>query len=363
MIKQTNPNAARPTLVALACVLSTASGAAVAAPLAGLGADLEGLTVSGLSSGGYMATQFQVAHSALVRGAGVFASGPYDCAEGDLERALSHCMAPDGVNLPPSPEETLARIRAYAEARQIDPVGNLGDDRVWVFSGGADRTVTRPVVEALVSFYREQVEDEALRYVTLPTAGHAMISVAAPGANACGSTASPYVNRCGEFDAAGEMLAHLTGALQPKVAAREAGLRSFDQASHTPLSPVDLSMAKQGMVYVPQACEAGGCRVHVVFHGCRQGTDAVGQDFVRGAGYNEWAEANRLIVLYPQVHARHGMAWGSWRWVYNPQGCWDWWGYSGKAYPTRDGGQIRAVHSMLQQLAEPVSGPAGTAGN
>ncbi|MBA4741968.1 MAG: poly(3-hydroxybutyrate) depolymerase [Azoarcus sp.] len=355
------PDAARPALVILACVFSTA--VAAAAPLAALDADLRGLTVSGLSSGGYMATQFQVAHSALVRGVGVFASGPYDCAEGDLERALSHCMAPAGANLPPSPEHTLARIRAHAEAKQVDPVEGLADDRVWVFSGGADRTVTRPVVDALVAFYREHVEDEALRYVTLPAAGHAMISVAAPGANACGSTASPFVNRCGEFDAAGEMLAHLIGALQPKVAAREASLRSFDQAPHTHVSPADLSMASQGMVYVPQTCEAGGCRVHVVFHGCRQGMDAVGRDFVQGAGYNEWAEANRLIVLYPQASARNGMAWGSWRWVYNPQGCWDWWGYSGKASPTRDGGQIRAVHSMLQKLAEPVAGPADAVGN
>lgn len=350
----------KPVLAVLACALSAMSAVAGAQPLAGLGADLEGLTVSGLSSGGYMATQFQVAHSSLVHGAGVFAAGPYDCAEGDLKRALTHCMAPDAEHSPPSPEHTLARIRGYAEAKQLDPVEGLKDDRVWVFSGGADRTVARPVVESLVDFYREQVGDEALRFVTLPAAGHGMISVAAPGANTCGTTASPYVNRCGDFDAAGEMLAHLIGPLQPKVAAREEGLRRFDQAPHTqPVSPSDLSMAFEGVAYVPQECEGGGCRVHVVFHGCAQGTDAVGRDFVRGSGYNEWAEANRLIVLYPQVSARHGLAWGSWRWVYNPHGCWDWWGYTGDAYATRDGRQIRAVHSMLQKLAEPVAGPAG----
>jgi poly(3-hydroxybutyrate) depolymerase len=40
------------------------------------------VTVSGISSGGYMAVQFQVAFSKLVKGAGILAAGPYDCAEG-----------------------------------------------------------------------------------------------------------------------------------------------------------------------------------------------------------------------------------------------------------------------------------------
>src|SRR5687768_7614087 len=45
-----------------------------------LGADLSRTTVSGLSSGAYMAGQFQVAYSKLVVGAGIVAGGPYGCA-------------------------------------------------------------------------------------------------------------------------------------------------------------------------------------------------------------------------------------------------------------------------------------------
>ena len=42
-------------------------------------------TVSGLSSGGFMAVQLHVAHSAtLVKGAGIVAGGPYYCAEGSI---------------------------------------------------------------------------------------------------------------------------------------------------------------------------------------------------------------------------------------------------------------------------------------
>lgn len=347
-------------VAALLFALTAGVCAADAEPLTGLNADLNGVSVSGVSSGGYMATQFQVAHSAMVVGAGIFAAGPYDCAEGSVRRALSNCMTPDNSNPVPDVERTLERIRRQVAAGRIDPAEGLSDDRVWVFSGGADHTVERVVVDSLVTLYRAHVADDALDFVTLPDAGHAMISVAAESANACPSTASPFINRCGEFDAAGEMLAHLVGPLESRTTAQAASLRRFDQAPHTrPRTPVDLSMADTAFVYVPRACEAGGCRVHVVFHGCRQGEDAIGLDFVTGAGYNEWAEANALIVLYPQIRARSGFAWGSWRWVYNPRGCWDWWGYTGNDYPTRDGKQIRAVHSMLQKLAEPVTGQPG----
>ena len=111
-------------------------------------------------------------------------------------------------------------------------------------------------------------------------------------------------------------------------------------------------MAEQGFVYVPSACRAGGCRVHVAFHGCRQGEDQIGRRFVEGAGYNPWAEANRLIVLYPQTIARNGWAAGSYRWVLNPKGCWDWWGYSSVDYATRNGPQMAAVHKMVDRLQE-----------
>jgi poly(3-hydroxybutyrate) depolymerase len=47
----------------------------------GLRLDRGAVTVSGLSSGGFFAHQFHVAHSALVAGAGIVAGGPYGCVE------------------------------------------------------------------------------------------------------------------------------------------------------------------------------------------------------------------------------------------------------------------------------------------
>ena len=52
--------------------------------------------VVGISSGGYMATQLQVAHSSRFAGAGVYSAGSYYCAEGSLAVALADCL-PDST--------------------------------------------------------------------------------------------------------------------------------------------------------------------------------------------------------------------------------------------------------------------------
>ena len=49
-------------------------------------------------------------------------------------------------------------------------------------------------------------------------------------------------------------------------------------------------------------CAAGEtCRLHIVLHGCKQGREVVGKDFARLTVDNRWAEANRIVVLYPQA--------------------------------------------------------------
>src|SRR5215207_1030531 len=85
-----------------------------------------------------------------------------------------------------------------------------------------------------------------------------------------------------------------------------------------------------GYLYVPAACENGApaavaCGLHVAFHGCLQYVDAIHDRFFRDAGYNAFADANHVVVLYPQAT--------SWRRLTdpsgltaNPDGCWDWWG-------------------------------------
>ena len=287
----------------------------------------------------------------LVRGAGVLAGGPFYCAAGSIWRALNNCLSPSARSPLPPLAQINSQIDALATAARIDPPKNLHDNRVWLLSGGQDHTVETPVMDALYAFYRERLPAEAIRYIKPAEAGHAMISTADPHANACASTAPPFINRCGDLDAAGELLKHLLGPLQAPSKILSGEIIAFDQRPFVTGLATDASLADQGYVYIPQICRSESCRVHVVFHGCQQSAAQVGRRFVEGAGYNAWADSNHLLVLYPQTVARYGLALGSRQWLFNPKGCWDWWGYSEKnEYHTRDGVQIKAVRAMVEQL-------------
>ena len=129
----------------LACIQLTISpllfcvAAHAADPLPAFNVDLLETSVSGLSSGAYMAGQFHVAYSGTVMGAGVIAGGPYDCAEGQLSVALNRCM--QTVLGMPNPTHLLSRAESREARGDIDPLTGLADDRVYVFSGTQDETV------------------------------------------------------------------------------------------------------------------------------------------------------------------------------------------------------------------------------
>ena len=51
-------------------------------------------SISGISSGAFMAVQFGTAWSSVIKGVGVVAGGPYDCDEADLSDALTGFTGP-----------------------------------------------------------------------------------------------------------------------------------------------------------------------------------------------------------------------------------------------------------------------------
>jgi hypothetical protein len=286
--------------------------------------------VSGISSGGYMAVQMHIAHSSRVKGVGALAAGPYYCAQGSLWSAYFNCMTPGAWTPLPSVNALQHQATLLAKSGQVDAPSNLASSRVWLFAGANDRTVLPEVVGELKAFY-ESFKAVPLLVADKP-AGHGMVTEDTGAA--CDATSPPYLNDC-DYDAAGALLQHLLGPLKPRGVA-EARLLEFEQK---PYGGAAIGMAESGYAYVPKACKDGGCRVHVAFHGCRQGAG----DFAKGAGYNRWAETNRLVVLYPQARASF--------WPYNPRGCWDWWGYTGPHYHTKQAPQMRAVLGMVEQLS------------
>ena len=127
-------------------------------------------------------------------------------------------------------------------------------------------------------------------------------------------------------------------------------LIAFDQREFTlPASPASYSLAETGYVYLPASCAAlESCRVHIALHGCKQNHDAIEDRYVRHAGYNEWADTNHLIVLFPQTIAGDPLT--NFGTPLNPYGCWDWWGYTDFNYAVKAGKQIAAIKSMLDRL-------------
>lgn len=315
-----------------------------AEPLPALHADVRELTVSGVSSGGYMAVQLHVAHSSRIRGVAALAAGPYYCAQGSLWTAYFNCMSPAAWAPVPALETLTRQALTLESSKRIDAITNLRTARIWLFSGSEDRTVTPEVTLALKGFY-EAFRAEPILIADKP-AGHAMVTEDA--GNPCPRTASPFVNDC-DYDAAGVLLAHLLGRLRPRAGSDEGRLLQFEQSQY---GGKPIGLAETGYAYIPKECEVERCRVHVALHGCRQNAEAVGERFVRDAGYNRWAEANRLIVLYPQTVARSGWSPGAANFVWNPRGCWDWWGYTGPNYHTKEAPQIRAILAMVRRLSE-----------
>ena len=296
------------------------------------------LTVSGVSAGGYMATQYQVAYSDDVAGAGIVAAGPWLCAQGIVTRALRDCLA--GETGGPDVTPLVAALRASAALDVVDDPSGLAADRIWIFHGAKDDVVGAAVSDSLLRFYKAFVPLERIRYETQVPAAHGFPTVADGGA--CGVAESPWILSCG-YDTAGEMLEHLYGGLTTPSGNVTGELREFGQVRYLERGAL-ASMADTGFLFVPKDCAEGSpCRVHVAFHGCGQGVGAIGRTFPRQAGFNRWADPNRIVVLYPQADE-------STLRPLNPRGCWDWWGYSGVDYAARGGAQLSAVHRMLVAL-------------
>ena len=110
------------------------------------------------------------------------------------------------------------------------------------------------------------------------------------------------------------------GKLRPGVIADQANLFKFDQKEFFNNKPSSASMDDIGFVYIPTECKDPTrlCKLHIALHGCQQGFYKIGDTYVQHAGYLEVAEANSIIVLFPQTLSTTGS---------NPNGCFDWWGW------------------------------------
>lgn len=395
------------------------------------------ISVSGISSGAFMAHQFHVAHSEHIMGAGIIAGGPYYCAQGNISDAVTQCSVfvmlqceklgldshyCEKTDRAPKNTAEIKRMaqNSFKEAekqyklKNISALKNLRKDKIYLFTGQYDAIVPTGVMDTVFDFYADankaNVKHGNIEYNRKFPARHTMVrdQFNMPAGDVVGACALPpapsrpveensFIDDCQavaqgykeknscicpasatacppsdkqeicedleDVDLAGSILEHIYGdkAVQAgRVAVEENEIQPFDQRqifnkfSSIPRTALQLaSMAKEGYVFIPETCKNGKeCKLHVAFHGCLQGgrtDDRIGHTgnlFAKYAGYNEWAKANDIVVLYPQVEGR------SFPPPLNPQGCWDWWGqdYTHENYHTKRGAQIKAVAQMINVI-------------
>ncbi|HKX43726.1 MAG TPA: PHB depolymerase family esterase [Burkholderiaceae bacterium] len=346
--------ARRLVFAALLCV--AALDAVRAAPLPQLNVDTSQITVSGLSSGGFMANQLGYAYAATFKGVGVFAGGPYMCAGHSNYTA---CMY--NATISASMLNTMQADLNNWSGSANDSKSLVAGQKIYLFVGTSDSTVGPNPMNAVQTQYTNNgVPAASLSYVQRASTAHTFpTDFDSTGNNSCSSTASPYISNCG-YDGAKAVLSQFYGTLNARNdAPAAANYIQFDQAAYT---AGNVGMDTTGWVYVPASCAGGTqCRLHVALHGCAQTQGQIGDKYVKNTGYTRWADTNDIIVLFPQAKVDNTShttsASGS---LSNPNGCWDWIGWYGSNFAQKAGTQMAAIKAMVDRVASGSGGGGGT---
>jgi len=230
----------------------------------------------------------------------------------------------------------------------IDDIANLTQSKVYLYSGTRDTVVYPAVMKASETYYKAFLSSTSTMKTNFGTASEHCQPTDSYG-NACTFKGTPYINNC-NMDGAGEALNWIYGTLKPKGTANSKNIISVDQSKFVPSGYTlsSLSMGPKAFAYVPTACQSGSekkCYLHIAFHGCLQTISDIQDKFYTHAGYNEWAETNNIIVIYPQAVKSSFMP-------TNPNGCYDWWGYVNKDYAFKNGPQMQLVRKMAHSFID-----------
>jgi len=265
----------------------------------------------------------------------------------------------------------------------IDDVNNITSHQLYFYRGTHDTCYKTGAEEATLSFYSrltlDRGTDNHVAYrgdvgsdhaqPTGPTYKGAPEWGAPCGGKGQGKGKPPwsYIEAC-DYDGAGGVLQHMyqDSLKQPTGPAKPENLLTFNQAAFwinatrpelkSRNLPADGSAGTSAWAYayVPTICRkqagairatAAPCRMHLYHHGCGGPWNS---DFYNGvahnAGFNEWAEENALVIVYPAMSK-----WG--KTGQSQAGCWDGYAQTGSDYGLKSGAQISVVHNMITQLA------------
>lgn len=320
------------------------------------------VSVAGLSSGGFMANQYQIAYSNDVSSVAIIAGGSYFCAENSFQKASTTCINPTAKNMLPTPKQQQTIIKNFADKNLIDNPDNLKNHKVWLYTSKNDKSVVFSVMDNLNDFYNDivyqdkQLADKQKQFIVSENAGHAWISNLAK--NACEThKVSPFINYCNGYDSAENYLQFFFPnqvSNDKNNSKNNTNLKNingrFIKFSQSDLQKKyniqNAEMANEGFAFIPKQCESkdsiekSTCAIHFVLHGCHQSYDMIDEQFIYQTGVWQYAEKYNLVLVYPQTKKSEK----------NPNSCWDWFGYSGENYTTKQAAQLKTFDAIVKEL-------------
>ena len=301
------------------------------------------ITMSGLSSGAFMSIQFAIAHSALINGAAIFAGGPYYCAESTLYLAETRCMF---KYLEPLTTTSLLvdYTKDASKMGTINDIENVKNQKFYLYSGQKDSVVDPSVMQGLSSYLSLLgVPDTSIKADFYINSEHCMPTI--DYGEDCDVLSEPYIGNC-NIDGAGNAFKALLGEEELKNSRgvyNGTHLFEFNQNIFVE-GEIEIGINDVGLVYVPENCQIKGssCALHISLHGCKQNMQFINDTYAVHAGYNEWAETNNIVVLYPYAKPTTT--------PFNPKGCWDWWSYTNDEYGLISGKQIKFLKNVIDAI-------------
>jgi len=295
------------------------------------------VTVAGISSGGFMAVQLQVAYSSHFFGTAVLAGGTYYCAQDNEILWAASCAT--GVGVPVS--SLVSYTKSQASAGKIDAVSNIANKPIYMFSGLLDTVDYQATMDDLQTYYKSFTSSSNVTFNNNTLAEHSWVT---PDAiDPCAYLGAPFMNNCG-IDIEKTFLTMFYGTLNSRTSSPQGKYIQFNQNPFCSGSNcAAISMDSTAWLYVPTGCSSDqACRLVVALHGCLSNQSTIGTLLVQGSGINEWADNNHIIVLYPQTIASIFPT--------NPEGCWDWWGYTNSNYAVKSSPQMTAIMNMVNKI-------------
>jgi hypothetical protein len=289
------------------------------------------VSISGISSGGFMAVQMGTIFSSEFSGVGSVAGGFFYCAQNHLQDRIfagaaslvgsrnlflfaqsedfyNDATAPlRGQKINPSKWFSPARpnpiymsvgvcmqnpkesdqpnLELMQITSQIEPVSHVAQQKIFIYQGANDSVVKPDMATELIKFYTNlKVPPQQLKYVSRP-GGH-NFPTDKEDLNSCDAQAVPYISSC-KYNLAQDLLKHLLSIPLKKSAFNPEQLFVIDQnldvlnkENNAFDSQPAMSIAPYGYLYSSQSCldKPETCRLHVALHGCEM-SDSFDKEF------------------------------------------------------------------------------------